>query len=216
MCVLASVAIRFSFAVIVAGLLATVFPASSPAFASAPRTPLFAPIGVAAKAPKGWADFCVRNALDCKAKRRVVRYIRLSPAIWNKLVTVNAWVNERIRPKVDMRHWGVPERWDYPTDGYGDCEDYALLKRRILIELGLPREALLMTVVWDQESQGHAVLTVHTNGGDYILDNRVSEIRLWSRTGYSFVKRESPSDPNVWVYIDGEPQTQPTAVASGF
>ncbi len=32
-----------------------------------------------------------------------------------------------------MDHWGVIEKWSYPEDGYGDCEDYALLKRRMLM-----------------------------------------------------------------------------------
>ena len=33
----------------------------------------------------------------------------------------------------DMDHWGAVEKWSYPDDGYGDCEDYVLLKRRMLI-----------------------------------------------------------------------------------
>jgi len=45
----------------------------------------------------------------------------------------------------DLENWGVVERWSHPDDGYGDCEDYALLKRRMLIEAGWPREALLLT-----------------------------------------------------------------------
>ena len=72
----------------------------------------------------------------------------------------------------DMDHWGVVERWNYPDDGYGDCEDYALLKRRMLIEAGWPREALLMTVVRDKRGDGHAVLTVKTDKGEFILDNQ--------------------------------------------
>ncbi len=48
-------------------------------------------------------------------------------------------------------------------DGYGDCEDYALLKRKMLMQAGWPREALLMTVVRDKKGEGHAVLTVKTD-----------------------------------------------------
>ena len=97
------------------------------------------------------------------------------------------------------------EQWDYPDDGKGDCEDYVLLKRRMLMQAGWPREALLITVVRDKKGDGHAVLTVKTNKGEFILDNQESEILPWNKTGYRFVKRQSQSDPNVWVAL-GEPQ----------
>ena len=100
----------------------------------------------------------------------------------------------------DLEHWGVIERWSYPDDGYGDCEDYALLKRRMLIESGWPREALLLTVVRG-EREGHAVLTVTTDKGDYVFDNLNSDVLLWSNTSYRFIKRQSQYDPNVWVSL---------------
>ena len=114
----------------------------------------------------------------------------------------------------DMDHWGVVERWNYPEDGYGDCEDYVLLKRRLLIQRGWPREALLVTVVLDNEGVGHAVLTVTTDKGDYVLDNKREDVLLWSKTGYGFVKRQSQSDPNIWVSLI-DPQSV-TATATGF
>ena len=72
-----------------------------------------------------------------------------------------------------------------------------LLKRRMLMEAGWPREALLITVVRDKKGEGHAVLTVKTDKGEFILDNQEEDILLWSETGYRFVKRQSQSDPNV-------------------
>jgi predicted transglutaminase-like cysteine proteinase len=65
-----------------------------------------------------------------------------------------------------------------------------------------------MTVVRDQNNQGHAVLTVVTSHGDFILDNMTDEIRPWEKTGYRFVKRQSQEDPNVWVAIE-LPKQQP-------
>jgi predicted transglutaminase-like cysteine proteinase len=112
-----------------------------------------------------------------------------------------------------MDHWGVVERWNYPDDGYGDCEDYALQKRKMLMQAGWPRQALLMTVVRDRNGDGHAVLTVETDKGEFILDNEVDEILPWSDTGYQFVKRQSQSDPNVWVSL-GEPQGTPATATS--
>jgi predicted transglutaminase-like cysteine proteinase len=75
----------------------------------------------------------------------------------------------------------------------------------MLIQAGWPRSALLITVVRDQKDEGHAVLTVKTDKGDYVLDNQVSEIRLWAETGYRYVKRQSQIDPNVWVSL-GDPR----------
>jgi predicted transglutaminase-like cysteine proteinase len=45
-----------------------------------------------------------------------------------------------IRPLTDQEHWGIEDRWDYPDDGYGDCEDYQLLKRKLLASAGLSGE----------------------------------------------------------------------------
>ena len=126
---------------------------------------------------------------------------------------VNRWVNANIKPITDLEHWGVVERWNYPDDGYGDCEDYVLEKRRMLMEAGWPREALLITVVRDQNGDGHAVLTVKTDKGEFILDNQRDEILLWSETGYRFVKRQSQADPNVWVSL-GEPRPAPLTSTS--
>jgi predicted transglutaminase-like cysteine proteinase len=129
------------------------------------------------------------------------------------MVKVNNWVNDHIKPISDLEHWGVVDQWDYPSDGKGDCEDYVLLKRRMLMQAGWPREALLITVVRDNKGDGHAVLAVETDRGEFILDNQESEILPWNKTGYRYVKRQSQSDPNVWVML-GEPQSVPAAVAA--
>ena len=75
----------------------------------------------------------------------------------------------------------------------------------MLMQAGWPREALLITVVRDKKGDGHAVLTVKTDKGDFILDNQEENVLLWSDTGYRFVKRQSQSDPNVWVAL-GDPR----------
>jgi len=86
----------------------------------------------------------------------------------------------------------------------GDCEDYQLLKRRMLIEAGLPRRALRMTVVIDENGEGHAVLTVRTDRGDVILDNKSDEVLEWFRTNYRYIKRES-AETMGWVYLTLDP-----------
>jgi predicted transglutaminase-like cysteine proteinase len=80
----------------------------------------------------------------------------------------------------------------------------------MLIQSGWPREALLVTVVRNEKDEGHAVLTVTTDQGDYILDNQNKNILLWSETRYQFVKRQSQANPNVWVSLSNQqPATAP-------
>ena len=145
--------------------------------------------------PPGWVEFCARQPSECAGSTTAPRDVALSPKAWKDLVRVNKWVNGAIKPLTDLEHWGVVDRWSYPDDGYGDCEDYVLLKRRMLIQSGWPREALLVTVVRDKKDEGHAVLTVTTDKGDYVLDNQNEDILLWSETGYRFVKRQSQVRP---------------------
>jgi predicted transglutaminase-like cysteine proteinase len=180
---------------------------------TAQERPLFVSVGEATRAPIGWTEFCVEYDPECKTKSSTPRDVVLSSQAWKDLQRTNLWVNTHVKPMTDMEHWGVVERWNYPDDGYGDCEDYALQKRKMLMQAGWPREALLMTVVRDQHGDGHAVLTVKTDKGEYVLDNQTDEISLWSETGYRFVKRQSQADPNVWVSL-GEPRSVPlTATA---
>jgi predicted transglutaminase-like cysteine proteinase len=131
------------------------------------------------------------------------RKIEMTSDNWETLVRVNSRVNREIKPVSDQKHFGRINVWVYPTDGKGDCKAYALVKQRKLIAAGFPREALLITVVWTKEDQGHAVLMARTNKGDYILDNLSPKVLLWTETTHDYVKRQSVSDPNAWVYIDG-------------
>jgi predicted transglutaminase-like cysteine proteinase len=178
----------------------------APAGGNAAERPQYIAIGDVTRAPIGWIEFCVEYDPECKTTPSQPRDVVLTTDAWKDLQRVNLWVNTNIKPMTDMDHWGVVERWNYPDDGYGDCEDYVLQKRKMLIKAGWPREALLITVVRDRNGDGHAVLTVKTDRGEYILDNQTDDIVMWSDTGYRFVKRQSQSDPNVWVSLgDGHP-----------
>jgi predicted transglutaminase-like cysteine proteinase len=174
---------------------------------------LFITVRDGVRAPIGWVDFCVEHKSECNVAATAPRDIVLSPKAWRDLTRVNRVVNERVKPMTDLEHYGVVEKWAYPDDGYGDCEDYVLEKRRVLMEAGWPRSALLITVVRDKQGEGHAVLTVKTDKGEFILDNQNEEIVLWSETGYRFVKRQSQSDPNSWVSL-GDPRPAPATATS--
>jgi predicted transglutaminase-like cysteine proteinase len=176
---------------------------------------LFASVGSETRAPIGWVEFCGEreNASDCRGATNAPRDIVMTQTAWRDLSRVNQWVNENVRPMTDLDHYGVVEKWAYPTDGYGDCEDYVLQKRKMLIDAGWPREALLITVVRDKRGDGHAVLTVKSDKGEFILDNQNEEIVLWNETGYRFVKRQSQYDVNIWVSL-GEQHPAISAVSA--
>ncbi len=161
----------------------------------------FMPIGAVTNAPNGWIGFCAEYKPECETHPSMPRSIMLTPETRADILKINEWVNENIYPLSDFEHWGVVEQWNYPDDGYGDCEDYALLKRRMLMQAGLPREALLITAVKDGRGDGHAVLNVRTDRGDFILDIGNNELTPWYRIGYQFLKQQSPWDQNVWVSL---------------
>ena len=174
---------------------------------------LYAAVGDITRPPIGWVEFCAEHVSECKVAPSEPRSVVLSLRLWRDLVRINQVVNANIKPMTDLEHYGVVEKWAYPDDGYGDCEDYVLLKRRMLMEAGWPREALLITVVRETSGDGHAVLTVRTDHGDFVLDNQNEAIVLWSESGYRFVKRQSQSDPNVWVSL-GDPRPSAATATS--
>jgi predicted transglutaminase-like cysteine proteinase len=154
-----------------------------------------------AEPPIGYVEFCNANPFECLPEGRELERVELTPDRWRELAALNKAVNQTIKPMSDMALYNVVEHWTYPDLGRGDCEDYVLLKRRKLMELGWPQSALLITVVRDENGEGHAVLTVRTTRGDYILDNKHSRILSWQRTPYVFIKRQSGKDPRQWVSL---------------
>ena len=120
-------------------------------------------------------------------------------------------MNATINPAADKAHWGVEDRWDFAEDGYGDCEDYQIITRRLLVNAGLPRCALRSRVALDESGKGHAVLMVRTNRGDLILDKKRDAVLPWNQTGNVFVKREG-SEGSAWASLGG--RASPTMTAN--
>jgi predicted transglutaminase-like cysteine proteinase len=197
---------------LVASSLAGLAAAAPASAAPGPSRISYAPAGGPASVPYGWADFCRRYAGECDGAPLAPLNVNLTPRAMKEIERVDKWVDAHVEPVSDIKHWGVIDQWDYPADGKGDCEDYALFKRKILIDEGFPRHALLMTVVKDERYQGHAILTVKTNAGEFVLDNLNDEVKSWDRTGYRFVKRQSQTDQNVWLEI-GDPTAAPDYVS---
>jgi predicted transglutaminase-like cysteine proteinase len=168
-------------------------------------TASYAKVGGPTLMPYGWYDFCTRRPEECDVARLSPSAVKLSQRTWSALNQVNSYVNGIIIPESNFDHWGTMlDHWDYPTDGKGDCKVYALYKRKILMDNGFPRQALLMTIVFDLHGEAHAILTVVTDRGEFVLDNLTNEIKPWNATGYKYVKRQSQDDPNVWLDLGGQ------------
>lgn len=160
--------------------------------------------------PVGYVQFCARGEQECQFKGGKIERLAMTAEKMDQLNQVNTYVNTKIRPIGDSEQFGVPDYWTYPVVA-GDCEDFQLLKKRYLVGLGFSPDELLMTVVFDENGDGHAVLTVLADTGDYVLDNRRDEILLWHETGYKFLKRQSQLDPKQWVSLQ---KTTPQIVVS--
>jgi predicted transglutaminase-like cysteine proteinase len=160
--------------------------------------------------PIGYVDFCGRSEDECKFKDGKNETLELASETWTQIEQVNKYVNTKIRPVSDMEQYHAADYWTYPVDA-GDCEDYVLLKKRYLQGLGFNPDLLLITVVLDENNEGHAILTIPTNKGDYVLDNRRREILRWDETGYTFLKRQSQIQANLWVSLQ---PVQPMASTS--
>ncbi|KQP42436.1 transglutaminase [Methylobacterium sp. Leaf104] len=180
--------------------LAALSGAEAQTLAALPTVPSAISAGVQTRPIAAWVDFCATYATECAVNTAEPAQITLTPAIWNTIVSVNRRVNKSLVAVTDMDHLHVADRWDLAEDGSGDCEDFQLLKRKLLAETGLPRRAMRMTVVIDEKGEGHAVLTLITDRGDLILDNKTSTILPWRQTGYTFIKRES-QDAVAWVSL---------------
>ena len=179
--------------------------AMSVLFSSSSLAASFMPGGEPTSRPIGHDVFCRKDPSDCSSRDNNPQLLKLTNPVWDLLQDVNNSVNVMIQPATDIEMWGEPEVWSLPTNK-GDCEDYVLLKQKLLIEQGVPASDLLITVVRQRSGEGHAVLAVRTDRGDFILDNLEPRIKSWQKTDYRFLKRQSELNAFNWVSIEDDRQ----------
>ncbi|WP_298906259.1 transglutaminase-like cysteine peptidase [uncultured Aliiroseovarius sp.] len=136
-----------------------------------------------------WA--CARGSSNGSVTRGQMQVVR----------AVNAKINRTTRGIEDSQQYGEAERWAMPTSRGGDCEDYALAKKRALIDKGIDPQRLLIATVLDRRRRPHAVLIVRTEDGDMVLDNVTNSIRNWRDTRYVFLRMQDPNRPSRWVNV---------------
>lgn len=117
------------------------------------------------------------------------------------VAAVNSQINHSVRAIEDDRQYGVADVWTLPTQTGGDCEDFALLKKRELISHGLDPRRLLIATVLDRQRNPHAVLVFRSAQGDLVLDNLTDQIRPWHATKYMFLQMQDPDRPSRWVNV---------------
>lgn len=140
--------------------------------------------------PLGYQLMCLKHPAECRGGGAAT--VAASPQLLAVLQQVNAAVNRQLRPQQDKNGdvWTVGAK-------AGDCEDYALTKRRRLIDVGLPASALRIAYVHTRSGAGHAVLVINTVEAQYVLDNLTASIRSLDQSGYEVISMQG-ADPNIW------------------
>jgi predicted transglutaminase-like cysteine proteinase len=144
----------------------------------------------------GHIGFCRRHADECAPLKGPAMAVKSTTATMRQLDRVNTRVNNRITYLLDELHYGREDYWAYPVNNIGDCEDYALAKRRELIAAGWPPSALLMATAYAENGEGHAVLVARTDKGDFVLDNRHASVMPWRALPYKWVALQNPGNPS--------------------
>ncbi|MFV2091595.1 MAG: transglutaminase-like cysteine peptidase [Hyphomicrobiales bacterium] len=195
---------KYLFRVIV--MLAVYYAASSPVAAhSGAGNPTAAPAivrmveGPRVMAPIAHIVFCMSYKSECR-RGVSIGWTAMNPTRWRDLETMNTRINRSIDPVSDASNSGKIDVWTI-GEKRGDCEEYAIAKRAALITRGWLPASVLLAVVLDKRAQGHAVVVVRTDQGDFVLDNLTAKIRAWNKTGYTWVKQQSSGDPRIWVRI---------------
>ncbi len=148
--------------------------------------------------PSGAKQLCRQYSWACSTKASVSMSYQQEMRIIQR---VNRKVNATTRSVTDRSQYRTAERWALPTSRGGDCEDFALLKKRDLIRAGVDPSKLLIATVLDTKRNSHAVLVYRSAAGDLILDNLTNQIKPWSATRYLFLRMQNPSRPSSWVGV---------------
>ena len=151
--------------------------------------------------PYGAVKLCDRYLELCDGSSRLEKTVMENTLAL--AARINAEINARYPQRSDMERFGQDDFWA-PVDSMGgDCEDFALRKKRELLDHGVPFSRLRIATVLDSELRPHAVLLIRINGTDFVLDNMVDDIVDWRATAYTFVRVEDPTVRGQWRMVVG-------------
>lgn len=149
-------------------------------------------------APASAADLCTISSWACG---RGDASAKISAGQLDLAVALNRKINREVRQIPDQSQYGRPDHWALPTARGGDCEDFALLKKKLLVQAGVNPRRLLIATVLDRDRNAHAVLVLRTEEGDFVLDNLDDRILHWQSTGYTFLRMQNPDNPTRWTAV---------------
>ncbi|MEO1249350.1 MAG: transglutaminase-like cysteine peptidase [Pseudomonadota bacterium] len=153
--------------------------------------------------PRPWLDFCRSDPSRTQCAHEPAT-VEMTGARLHQLMAAQAMVHQSTEQRPDAVELG--DRWELIEHGQaGDCEDMALTKRDILMTWGWPAGALRPAIcVINQDSAGsqlHAVLTVDTTAGTYVLGNLVDGVTTMDNSECAqWVMR---SNGVHWSWIEG-------------
>jgi predicted transglutaminase-like cysteine proteinase len=159
---------------------------------------------VPAAIPSGYVAFCLRNSDQCDLPKNGLTVTQLNAQTYELLTRINRTTNAAIQPEDDAQHYGPSDYWTIVTDGYGDCEDYALTKRKALLDAGLPAAALRLALVITASRERHAILTIATDRGDFVMDNLSDDVKPWTEVNYKWLERQDPKTPWRWDMLSAD------------
>lgn len=130
-----------------------------------------------------WGQAQKHHAADIRGQNNFVR--RWESVVENmrsdnrmtEIQSINTYANHALRYGDDIDVWKVDDYWASPGEslakGFGDCEDYAILKYYSLLQLGFDKDDLKLLVAVDK-TELHTVLIVDDK---YLLDNETDEVK---------------------------------------
>lgn len=141
-------------------------------------------------APLAYQLFCLKNKGECRPGG--ASHAIYSASLVAKLEVVNQRVNRGMTFRSERKDtWSVNSK-------SGDCEDFVLTKRHRLLRMGIPAGALRIAAVRNSKGEGHAILVVKTDRGDFVLDNARPNIVKRNKTGYRLIAMSS-ANPMSWT-----------------
>jgi len=163
------------------------------------QTSITLPVTKISPPPPPYEDFCRREPEACLLDGPAT--IGFTPTNVELMTKIGAQVNSEISFSMDTDQYFQEDFWSLPHSGKGDCEDIALEKRQRLAMLGFPRAALRIAIVFHKGYLcPHALLTIETDRGTYVLDSFFDEIYTWNQLPYNFASRERVDGQ--WEYFD--------------
>ena len=160
--------------------------------------------------PRQILEFVARNPefADRAAKSKKIQRLVYDEKLAQTLDRINREGN-KIKWTSDRQVWGVDEIWDFPclSNGelYDDCDGIAIWKMNELMNAGISASVLLLSKGYTETNEGHLVLVVTTDKGDFVLDNRFPDVKRADDLiafGYLFQYRPASGDDLTGPWVE--------------